>query len=55
MSETAGGEVYWFASLAEAMEEIRRQFTPGTTALVKASHSMAFENITKELEKLQHD
>ncbi len=55
LSETAGGEVYWFASLAEAMEEIRRQFTPGTTALVKASHSMAFENITKELEKLQHD
>ena len=45
-------EIRWFATLPEALETVREQFTPGTAVLVKASHSMAFENITKELEKL---
>ncbi|MBQ2061890.1 MAG: UDP-N-acetylmuramoyl-tripeptide--D-alanyl-D-alanine ligase [Oscillospiraceae bacterium] len=48
-TEKRAGETYWFATRDEAMGTIRRLFTPGTAALVKASHSMAFENITEEL------
>lgn len=44
-------KAHWFATLDEAMDTVRRQFTPGTAALVKASHSMQFEKITEELEK----
>ena len=41
----------WFATVDEAMDAVRRAFTAGTAALVKASHSMQFERITEELEK----
>ena len=41
----------WFATVDEAMDAVRREFTADTAALVKASHSMAFERITEELEK----
>lgn len=41
----------WFATVDEAMDAVRRAFTADTAALVKASHSMAFERITEELEK----
>ena len=50
MTET-NPKAHWFATVAEAMDTVRRQFTPGTAVLVKASHSMAFEKITEELEK----
>jgi len=50
MTEKRGGETYWFPSVEAAEEELRRQFTPGTAVLVKASHSMAFERITELLE-----
>jgi len=50
MTETNPG-AQWFAAVDEAMDAVRSQFTAGTAALVKASHSMAFENITEELEK----
>lgn len=47
-----GGEVVrHFMTRQEAMPTIHQLFTPGTTALVKASHAMAFENIVKELEE----
>jgi len=50
MTEKRSGETYWFATVAEAEETLRRQFTAGTAVLVKASHSMAFEKITEFLE-----
>ncbi len=40
-----------FATLEEAMPAIHRWMTPGTTALVKASHAMDFGKIVKELEE----
>ncbi|MBE6989255.1 MAG: UDP-N-acetylmuramoyl-tripeptide--D-alanyl-D-alanine ligase [Ruminococcaceae bacterium] len=51
MTETAEKGIYWYPDIAGAMETLRSQFTPGTAALVKASHSMAFERIVAELEK----
>jgi UDP-N-acetylmuramoyl-tripeptide--D-alanyl-D-alanine ligase len=51
MTENRTMETYWFATVEEAEETLRRQFTPGTAVLVKASHSMAFERITELLEK----
>ena len=44
-------QAQWFATVEEAMPAIRQLFTPGTAALVKASHAMHFERIVKELEK----
>ena len=44
-------QAQWFATVEEAMPVIRQLFTPGTAALVKASHAMHFERIVKELEK----
>ena len=49
MTENAP-EIRWFATVEEAMDTVRRGFTPGTIALVKASRAMAFEKITEELE-----
>jgi UDP-N-acetylmuramoyl-tripeptide--D-alanyl-D-alanine ligase len=47
-----GGKlVQHFFTMEEAMPTIHQLFTPGTTALVKASHAMAFEKIVKELEE----
>ena len=33
-----------------ALPALRREFTPGTAVLVKASHAMHMETIVKELE-----
>ena len=46
-----GALVRHFMTIEEAMPTIHALFAPGTTALVKASHSMAFEKIVKELEE----
>ena len=46
-----GALVRHFLTIEEAMPTIHQLFTPGTTALVKASHSMGFEKIVKELEE----
>ncbi|MBE7004090.1 MAG: UDP-N-acetylmuramoyl-tripeptide--D-alanyl-D-alanine ligase [Ruminococcaceae bacterium] len=47
IAESAGGK--WFATVDEALDEIKRAFAPGMAMLVKASHSMHFERITEEL------
>ena len=49
IAEASGGA--WFATVDEAMGEIKAAFTAGTAMLVKASHSMHFEKITEELTK----
>ena len=49
IAEAAGGR--WFATTDEAMDAIRAAFTPGTTLLLKASHSMRFEKLAGELTK----
>ena len=47
-----GGEmVQHFLTIEEAMPTIHALFTPGTTVLLKASHSMGFAKIAKELEE----
>ena len=51
LARAAEGNVYHFATVEEARETLRREFTPGTVALVKASHAMHFEKIVEELEK----
>ncbi len=51
LTETARGNVYHFDTVEQACETLRREFTPGTAALVKASHAMHFEKIVEELEK----
>ena len=40
-----------FAAIEEALPALRREFTPGTAVLVKASHAMEFGKIVSELEK----
>ncbi len=44
-------EAVWFETVDEAMEAIRSAFTPGTMALIKASHAMEFHRIAEELEQ----
>lgn len=51
LAQAAEGNVYHFATVEEAQQTLRREFTPGTVALVKASHAMHFEKIVEELEK----
>ena len=47
-----GGElVRHFRTIEEAMPTIHALCTPGTTVLLKASHSMGFAKIAKELEE----
>ena len=46
-----GSVVRHFLTIEEAMPTIRALFVPGTTAMLKASHSMGFEKIAKELEE----
>lgn len=41
-----------FAAIEEALPALRREFTPGTAVLVKASHAMEFGKIVSELEKM---
>ena len=49
IAATAGEKAQHFLTIEEAMPVIRDLFTPGTTVLVKASHSMGFEDIVSEL------
>ena len=51
MTEKRTLETYWYATIEAAQEMLRRQFTPGTTALVKASHAMEFEKVVDILER----
>lgn len=49
---TGGGSVVrHFLTIEEAMPAIHALFVPGTTVMLKASHSMGFEKIAKELEE----
>ena len=52
LAHAAQGNVYHFDTLEQSYDTLRREFTPGTVALVKASHSMHFEKIVEELEKV---
>lgn len=49
IADAAGECASWYAAVDEAMDVIRRMFAADATMLVKASHSMHFERITKEL------
>ena len=51
LAEAAGGAAQWFPAVSDAADALRRAFTPGTAALVKASHSMGFTQVVEELEK----
>ena len=51
LADAAQGNVYHFDTLEQSYETLRREFVPGTVALVKASHAMHFEKIVEELEK----
>ena len=51
LAAEARGNVYHFDTVEQARETLRREFTPGTAVLVKASHAMHFEKIVEELEK----
>ena len=53
ITETAKGQVYWFATKEEAYDTLREQFTAGTIVLVKASHAMEFGKIVAELEAVK--
>lgn len=44
-----GGEAVWFPTKDAAMEELRRQWAPGTAMLVKASHAMGFGELVERL------
>ena len=49
--ELSGGEVLYFATKEEAMDTLREQLQPGTTMVVKASHSMHFGELVKQLQE----
>ncbi len=51
MAVGGGSRVRHFETLEAAMDTVCALFTPGTTALVKASHSMEFGKIAKKLEE----
>ncbi len=51
IAKAAGAKAQHFLTIDEAMSAIHTLFTPGTTVLVKACHSMGFEKIAKELEE----
>ncbi|MCQ2447385.1 MAG: UDP-N-acetylmuramoyl-tripeptide--D-alanyl-D-alanine ligase [Oscillibacter sp.] len=48
-TEMGGGQVLHFATKEEALETVKRELTPGTIMLVKASHSMHFGELVDEL------
>ena len=52
IAQTAGPRAQHFAAIEEALPALRREFTPGTAVLVKASHAMEFGKIVSELEKM---
>ncbi len=51
IAAAAGDACVHFDTIEEAMPTIHQLLTPGTTALVKASHAMEFGKIVKELEE----
>ena len=51
LAQAAEGNIYHFDTAEQAYSTLRREFTSGTVALVKASHAMHFEKIVEELEK----
>lgn len=51
IAKMAGAKAQHFLTIEEAMPVIHELFTPSTTVLVKASHSMGFAQIAKELEE----
>ena len=53
IADNATENALWFATVPEAIPAIRAAFTPGCAMLVKASHSMHFEQIVKEYGKEQ--
>ena len=52
IAQTAGPRAQHFTAIEEALPALRREFTPGTAVLVKASHAMEFGKIVSELEKM---
>ena len=48
-AKAAGGDAIWFADKAALMAELDHIVRPGDSVLVKASHSMAFEEIVEAL------
>ncbi len=52
LAAAAKGNVYHFDTVEQAYGTLRREFIPGTAALVKASHAMHFEKIVEELENV---
>ena len=46
----ANPDALWFPTVEAALGAVRAAFTPGTAALVKASHAMHFTHIVTELE-----
>ena len=51
-AEGAGEKALWFAEKAELMQKLPELIQPGDCVLVKASHSMAFEDFVDALQKL---
>ncbi|MBR4591617.1 MAG: UDP-N-acetylmuramoyl-tripeptide--D-alanyl-D-alanine ligase [Elusimicrobiaceae bacterium] len=49
LKEHPATRVFYAASPVEWMSELKRALIPGTTCLIKASRSMNFENILKEI------
>ncbi len=47
-----GGNTVWFESKQAAIEALKDLIQPGDCVLVKASHSMAFEDFVEALEKM---
>jgi UDP-N-acetylmuramoyl-tripeptide--D-alanyl-D-alanine ligase len=50
-AELSGGEVLYFATKEEAMETVKAELQPGTTMVVKASHSMHFGALVDMLQE----
>ena len=48
-ASAAGGDAVWFEDKAALLAELPRLIRPGDSVLVKASHSMAFEEIVEKL------
>ena len=53
LAENAADNTLWFETVPEALAAINTAFTSGCAMLVKASHSMHFEQIVKEFSKEQ--
>ena len=51
IAQTAGPRAQHFTAIEEALPALRREFTPGTAVLVKASHFMHFEKVVERLKE----